>query len=281
MKHAIFIILLSFPLFKDTEPPVIEKVWEISEGLAFPESVVYDKENNVLYVSNYKRFVRNRSSYAGCSISKVDLNGQIIDKEWIPNLSSPTGLFLKDGLLYIVERFGIAIYDIENDKMKVRYRIKHNFLINDITVDNENNMYITEAGNNTLYRIKENKVTSWIKSDSIGDANGISFIDDKLYIGVNEDGFLKSIDTKTKQISNVYHLGEGNIDGIKKRGNQLLISLYEKGMRIIDENGEIIEFANTASTGLHCADFEYIPHKDMIIVPSLFDNTLTAYKFKD
>ena len=52
-------------------------------------------------------------------------------------------------------------------------------------------------------------------------------------------------------------------------------------MRLIDENGAIMEFANTASTGLHCADFEYIPHKDMIIVPSLFDNTLTAYKFKD
>ncbi|OJJ16990.1 hypothetical protein BKI52_30195 [marine bacterium AO1-C] len=281
MKYAILIILLSFPSFNDTEPPVIEKIWQISKGLEFPESVVYDKENNVLYVSNYKRFVRNGSSYADCSISKVGLNGQIIDKNWIPNLSSPTGLFLKDGLLYIVERFGIAIYDIKNDKMKARHRIKHNFLINDITVDNENNMYVTEAGNNTLYRIKENKVTSWIKSDSIGDANGISFIDDKIYIGVNKDGFLKSIDTKTKQISNVYHLGKGNIDGIKKRGNQLLISLYEKGMRLIDENGEIIEFANTASTGLHCADFEYIPHKDMIIVPSLFDNTLTAYKFKD
>ena len=281
MKHAILIILLSLVVFNDTEPPVIEKVWEISEGLAFPESVVYDKETNVLYVSNYKRFVRNGSSYADCSISKVDLKGQIIDKNWIPNLSSPTGLFLKDGLLYIVERFGIAIYDIENDTMKTRHRIKHDFLINDVTVDNENNIYITEAGNNTLYRIKESKVSSWIESDSISNANGIAFIDDKIYIGVNGDGFLKTIDTKTKQISNVYHLGDGNIDGIKKRGNQLLISLYEKGMRLIDEHGKIIAFLNTTSTGLHCADFEYIPHKDMIIVPSLFDNTLTAYTFKD
>ena len=281
MKHAILIILFSLPLLNDTEPPVIEKVWEISEGLEFPESVVYDKETNLLYVSNYKRFVRNGSSYADCSISKVDLNGKIIDKDWIPNLSSPTGLFLKDGLLYIVERFGVAIYDIENDEMKVRHRIKHDFLINDITLDHENNIYVTEAGSNILYRIREGKVTSWIESDSIGDANGISFIDGKLYIGVNEDGFLKSIDTKTKQISNEYHLGEGNIDGIKKRGDQLLVSLYQKGMRLINENGKITEFANTVSTGLHCADFEYIPHKDMLIVPSLFDNTLTAYKFKN
>jgi len=281
MKPALLIMLLSFSLFKDTDPPVIEKVWEISEGFSFPESVVYDKETNLLYVSNYKRFVRNGSSYADCSISKVDLKGQIIDKDWIPNLSSPTGLFLKDGLLYIVERFGVAVYHIEDDQMKVRYRIKHDFLINDITIDNENNIYVTEAGNNTLYRIKENKVTSWIKSDSIGDANGIAFIDDKIYIGVNADGFLKSIDPKTKQISNLYHLGEGNIDGIKKKGNQLLVSLYEKGMRLIDEDGEIIEFANTTSTGLHCADFEYIPDKDMIIIPSLFDNRLTAYRFKD
>ena len=109
MQHVILIILLSFPLFKDTEPPVIEKVWEISEGFEFPESVVYDKENNVLYVSNYKRFVRNGSSYSDCSISKVDLNGQIIDKEWIPNLSSPTGLFLKDGFKFILTTILINI----------------------------------------------------------------------------------------------------------------------------------------------------------------------------
>ena len=280
MKPAILLILLSFSLFKDTEP-VIEKVWEIPEGLEAPESVVYDPERDVLYVSNYTRFVKNGKSYADCFVSKVSLNGQIIDKEWISNLSSPTGLFLKDNLLYIVERFGIAVYDIEHEKMKTRYHIRHEFFINDVAVDHENNIYVTESGGETLYRIKENKVTSWIKSDSIGDANGLSFMDDQIYIGVNEDGFLKAIDVKTKKISNVYHLGEGNIDGIKKRGNQLLISLYEKGMRLIDENGEIIDFANTASTGLHCADFEYIPHKDMIIVPSLFDNTLTAYRFKE
>lgn len=280
MNHALLLILLSFSLFKDTEP-VIEKVWEISEGLEAPESVVYDTERDVLYVSNYTRFVKNGTPYADCFISKVSLNGQVIDKEWISHLSSPTGLFLKDNLLYIVERFGIAVYDIEHEKMKTRYHIRTKFFINDVSVDFENNIYVTESGGETLYRIKGNKVTSWVKSDSIGDANGLSFIDGQIYIGVNEDGFLKSINTKTKKISNVYHLGEGNIDGIKKRRNQLLISLYEKGMRLIDENGEIIDFANTASTGLHCADFEYIPHKDMIIVPSLFDNTLTAYRFKE
>lgn len=80
-------------------------------------------------------------------------------------------------------------------------------------------MYIIEFGNNMLYRIKENKVILWIQSDSIGNVNGIFFIDDKFYIGVNEDGFFKIIDIKIKQILNVYYLGEGNIDGIKKRGN--------------------------------------------------------------
>lgn len=78
------------------------------------------------------------------------------------NLFLLIGLFLKDGLLYIVERFGIVIYDIENDKMKVWYYIKYNFFINDIILDKENNMYIIEFGNNMLYRIKENKVILWI-----------------------------------------------------------------------------------------------------------------------
>lgn len=56
--------------------------------------------------------------------------------------------------------------------------------------------------------------------------------------------------------------------------------MYEKGMRLIDENGEIIEFVNIVLIGLYCVDFEYILYKDMIIVFFLFDNILIVYKFK-
>lgn len=75
MKYVILIILLLFFLFNDMELFIIEKVWEIFEGLEFLEFVVYDKENNVLYVFNYKCFMRNGSSYFDCFIFKVDLNG--------------------------------------------------------------------------------------------------------------------------------------------------------------------------------------------------------------
>jgi len=273
------IILLLFAFFNETKSQII-KVWEISEGLVAPESVVYDSESNLLYVSNYTRSMANGSTYADCFVSKVDLNGQIIDREWISNLSSPTGLFLKDSLLYIVERFGVAVYDVKNDKMSKRHHIIHDGFINDVAVDNEQNIYVTDSGSEILYRIKENEVSNWIVSDSIANANGISFIDNMIYIGVNRDNFLKSIDPKTKQISKISYLGEGNIDGIKKREDELIISLYTKGLRLLKKNGKTIELLNTESTGLHCTDFEYISDLDMLVVPSLYDNKLIAYKFK-
>ncbi len=274
---TILAILLSSPLLSHAQ---IKQVWKITEGLEAPESVVFDQKANFLYVSNYTRPSRNGSSYGDCFISKVSLEGQIVDKEWIGGLTSPTGLFLKDSLLYIVERFGVAVYNIRNDQMITRHRIKHEGFINDIAVDDENNIYISTSGSNVLFQIKEGQVSEWIVGDEVGDSNGFSFIDGLLYIGVNKDGYLKTIDPKTTEIANVAYIGEGNIDGIKKNGKNLIVSLYTKGLRLVDKKGNVTSLLDTESEGKHCTDFEFIPEKNLLIIPSLFDNELTAYSLK-
>ena len=66
-----------------------EKIWQ-AEGLDEPESAVLDTSGGVLYVSN----VNGDASAADGNgyISKLSLEGEILDKEWLTGLNAPKGL---------------------------------------------------------------------------------------------------------------------------------------------------------------------------------------------
>jgi len=130
-------------------------IWETGEDFKAPESVVYDQKRDVLYVSNYTKRTNDGVSYEDCSISKVDRNGKIIKYDWIPNLTSPTGICIFKDMLYIVERFGIVEYDLNLDKVNNRFFISQASFINDVTVDADTNIYVTDSGGKAIYRINE------------------------------------------------------------------------------------------------------------------------------
>jgi hypothetical protein len=68
-----------------------EKVWQ-AEGLDGLESAVLDSGEGVLYVSN----INGDASAADGNgyISKLSLEGEILDKEWVTGLNAPKGLAL-------------------------------------------------------------------------------------------------------------------------------------------------------------------------------------------
>ena len=95
----------------------LEEVF-VTDGFARPESIVWDKSRNVFYVSNYHQNVENGTSYGDDYVSKVDVNGKIIELEWIKHLSAPTGVIVANDKLYIVERFGVSA-SVVNQRLKL------------------------------------------------------------------------------------------------------------------------------------------------------------------
>ena len=79
----------------------VETVWETEKIFELPESVIYDSENDVLYVSNITDhpFKKDGTGY----ISKIGLDGSIIKKKWINKLNAPKGLTISKGKLYIAD----------------------------------------------------------------------------------------------------------------------------------------------------------------------------------
>ena len=85
MKKIVFFKYLSSMVFMfylafAHADPVLTKLWESKADFKLPESVVFDKENNILYVSNMQDdpFSKDGNGF----ISKVDLDGKIVKLKW-------------------------------------------------------------------------------------------------------------------------------------------------------------------------------------------------------
>ncbi|MBM4159661.1 MAG: hypothetical protein FJ217_01035 [Ignavibacteria bacterium] len=253
----------------------LTKVWELSRKLRFPESVVYDRKRDILYVSNYLNAGKE-------FISRVKLNGEVETMEWIPGLVRPTGMCIWKDKLYVVERANLVEIDLESGKIHNKYPIPEARFPNDIAIDADGNMYITDSQRSIVFKFKDGQFEVWLQGSEIGNANGLLVDSNRLLVGASSDGTIKSVDLKDKKISTVVSLGPGSImDGIKADGKgNLLISDYNGRVFRVSTSGERTLLLNTTVPKYFCADFEYIPEKNLLVIPTLFDNRLMAFTFK-
>jgi sugar lactone lactonase YvrE len=279
VKKTLITVLLFFTGFSFPAFNQLIKVWENDTDFKGPESIVYDKTSHCLYVSNYNRNPKNGENYNADCISKVDLNGELIEKEFAGNLTCPTGLSIFNGKLYIVERFGIVQFDIGTGQVETRYRINGPGFLNDIAVDADGYIYVTVSDKQSIYRISNGIVEKWLESNELAGINGIIVDGSKLIAGVTGDSCLKSIALADKKIEIVARFHSGIIDGVKKYGNDYLVSHFEGNIYLVKNDGKVIELLNTREQKGYCADFEFVEDQGVFVIPSLWNNSIVCYKF--
>ena len=275
MRISICVFVLAGLAVASAEPV---KLWETDEIYKAPESVAYDSKRGFLYISNYTGGLKNGLPYGEQFISKVSLNGKVIKFDWIGNLTIPTGICVNDDKLYIVERFGVVVYDLEADKVSDKFYIKTSNFLNDITVGSDGGIYVSESDTNVIYKISGRNVEKWLDSEEISRPNGVLFDDGKLLVAVNSDHYLKAINISDKKVTKIANLGEGILDGIKKCRGGYLVSDFMGGLYLVRPSGQVTELINTRDAEINIADFEYIPDKDMVVSPAMRKNKLICYR---
>ena len=71
------------------------------------------------------------------------------------------------------------------------------------------------------------------------------------------------------------------MDGVAKDGQgNLLVSDNAGRLFRVNPDGNSELLLNTKSRQISIADFEYIPEKKLLIIPTMTDNKLIAYKIK-
>lgn len=250
----------------------ITKAWEIETEVKMPESAIYDSDKDILYVTNFFNGGRE-------FISKITLDGQIEELIWVSGLNRPTGLAIYENKLYTVERTNLVEIDKENGNILNRYPIPNPTFPNDFTFDENGIGYLSDNDGNTIYKFADGELTVWLQSDDIIAPNGIHYDNGRLLVGCTGDGYLKSVDIETQKITPIVSLGAGaNMDGITSdgKGNFIISDFYGRVFRI-NAAGDKTPLINTNAISRFTADITFIPEKNLLIVPRLYNSMLAAY----
>jgi len=249
----------------------LTKGWEVKNALSMPESVVYDQTNNVCYVSNY--FSEGKEF-----ISKVSVNGEIISREWVTGLRMPTGMCINENKLYVIDRTGLNLIDISKAEIVEKIPLTGMRIPNDVEIDDERNIYISDLPANSIFRYKNNVLEKWI--ENLDGPNALFF--DKGRILVGQNNALISVDIKSKEQKILMTFEQGsNIDGIvllKDKG--YLVSDFFGKLYLVSFNGEKQILLNTSTIGTHLADFCIIPKDNKMIIPAFNENSLKSFILK-
>lgn len=254
----------------------LTRLWEVDNTFKYPESAEYDAERNVLYVSN---FYRGGNEF----ISRVAMDGTILDLEWVAGLTRPTGLCVVGEKLFVVERQNLVKIDIGTAAVEERYPIPGAVFPNDVTRDEAGRLYITDNDRSVIYRYEEGRIEVLVESDEISRPNGIYHHRNHLVVGCTGDASLKTIDLEDMSIERLAGFGAGSImDGVRPDGEgNFIVSDFRGRVWLVSPSGEKKPLINTWGIEMSCADLEYIGESGLLIIPTLYDNRLVAYQVKN
>lgn len=255
----------------------LEKKWATDKVFMVPESVLYDKARNILYVANINGTPTDKDGNG--FISKLTVDGKIENLKWVTGLDAPKGMGVYKNRLYVTDISSIVEIDIDRGKILKRYDIGGKFL-NDITVDSAGRVYVSDMATDKIHRLSGGRVTTWLSSKALQNPNGLLIEKSRLMVASKGGGNIKIIDIRKKSISDWTSIG-GNPDGLVSdgRGNYLLSS-WNGEAYFIKASGEKVKLFDTRASNINSADIEYIPGKRLLLVPTFFDNRVVAYEVK-
>ena len=251
----------------------LEKLWETDTLLNDVESVIYDTNNNVLYTSNINGHWLKKNGKG--FISKVGLQGNILQHKWLEQLEGPTGSAIDGNTLYVADFNTVVAIDIPTQNIIKKYLIEGTERINDLTIDANGIIYGTDSKRGVLFSLNNGK-TSLLKTD-IEWPNGVLYEKDALLIGLGDktiEKFQLNNNTATTMAT-----GISNPDGIIRICNgNYLISSWEGMIYYVTKEGDKKLLLDSRKENINAADMTYIPSLKMLIVPAMLHNKLIAYK---
>ena len=255
----------------------LEALWKTSAEFKVPESVYFCKKLNVIFVSNIngKPLGKDNNGF----ISKLTPDGNIIKLEWVKSLNAPKGMGVYKERLFVTDIDRVAEIDIQTEKIVRFYEFPDAKFLNDIVIDISGNIYVSDMQTNIIYKLYNENVKKWLTSDQIIGPNGLCILNGNLLIGTNEK--IVRVDLMNKTISD-YILNTGGIDGlICLKSKEIIYSDWVGNVYITCLGKETQKLLDTTPLKINAADIGFDYSKNIIFIPTFFDNRVMAYRLKD
>jgi len=257
-------------------------------GFKFPESVAYDPQAKVLYVSEFGSELKPTQMDGKGKISKVSLGGEVLEAQFLPAagevLNKPKGIWVQGSRLWVTDIDSAWVFDTGTRKGR-KVALPGIKFANDPIVAG-NTLYVSDNRGDQLYSVApadfldmsvEPKVSVVFSGKSVN-PNG-------LYPAA--DGSLLLVGFKSKEEPRAIFAmapgGEpkalskaiGRLDGIYQMADgTLLVTDWDSGSLISWSAGAGVHSLASGFTGP--ADFAVAPNADglLVVVPDLVKSEL-------
>ena len=255
----------------EAKPQVsLEQVWATESVLETPESVFYDQDADVLYVSNIvgKSSEKDGEGY----ISKLSPDGEIIEQKWVTGLDAPKGMAVMNGNLYVTNVDELVVIDIASGKVTNRYKVEGAGFLNDPVVA-DGKVLFTDSETGKIHVLENGQVSVWKETD-LQRPNGLAYNNGQVLVGSNGLRIITQ-NGETEVITE----GIEAADGIAiVSDNSYLVSSWNGAVYYVVEGLEKVKLLDTKDQNINSADIEYIQDRNLLLVPTFNDNRVVAYR---
>jgi hypothetical protein len=272
---AFFSIIIGQMQGQGFQSEKLVKLWSTDQVLNVPESVCFDEARNILYVSNINGNPTDKDGNG--FISKVTLDGKVLNKEWIKGLNAPKGMGIIDEFLYVTDIDCVVKIDITKGTIIGSYPGVDSKFMNDIAVDGNRNVYASDMMDTKIYKLEKGLLEVWLDDPQLTSPNGLYAEGGYLYVGCKK---ILKININTKEME-VISEETGSIDGLEGTSDGgFIYSDWTGNVHFISQDKKIEKLLDTSAQKVNAADIEFIPAKKMLLIPTFFDNRVVCYEVK-
>jgi hypothetical protein len=187
----------------------IELSWESDTLLRTPESVLIDRERNILYVSNVNLNPWEKDDNG--FISKMDMQGNITELKWIEGLHGPKGMGILGNSLFIADIDVLVEANIETGEIMNKLEFEGEPQLNDITVGEDGMLYVSGSNSQKIYAVKNGDVDVYLQGEEGERFNGLYWEKDRMLLITSASSQFKEINHNTKEVKVIAgNMGHGD-----------------------------------------------------------------------
>jgi sugar lactone lactonase YvrE len=277
-------VILLFVPFGGQAQVELTEAWRVDEALDMPESVAYDADRGVLYVTN---IVGDPSEKDGEGyLTGVSMEGEVIAEQWVSGLNAPKGIAVHDGRVFVADIDALIEIDASNGTIVERYEAPDAGFLNDVAIDAQGRVYVSDSNTDAIYRLSEGEFSIWLEGPEIAAPNGLYAEEDYLIVAActfagDDKGSRRhfqyiSYEDQTIEIPQG-NSPMGNIDGIKPDGSRGYF-FTEWGPGTLSHYSPAAGVDMLRELGQGAADLEYLIDDRMMFVPVMMSHSLMAFR---
>lgn len=251
--------------------PKLKALWETEALYPTNESVFYNQDQDVLYVSC---IAGNPTEKDGKGhIARIATDGTIIDSVWASGFHAPKGMCVFQGRLYFSDIDRVVSIALANPEDRLFYPVGGAQFLNDLC-PGQRGVFISDMNTGKLHYLESGIVHTI--NESLRGLNGLAYHENQLY-ALSNQGLLRLSDGG--ELQEIINSDVTGGDGLVPLGNdQFLASRWQGELWFVD-GSRATKLLDTKDANIQTADIGFNPSTSTLYVPRFFANKVSAFTF--